>query len=60
MPKSEDKKREEYVTKIGPLLKKIFEIQKDIIKETTWDCVNPSDYEVGEIIAKKINESKLI
>jgi hypothetical protein len=55
-----EEKRKEFVIKIGPLLKKIIEIQKDIIKETTWDCVKPSDYEAGEIIAKKITESKLL
>lgn len=53
-------KREEFIIKIGPLLKEVLEKQKEIIKETTWDCVKPSDYEVGEIIAKKLTESKLI
>jgi len=53
-------KREEFVTKIGPLLKQAFERQKKIVKDTTWDCVKPSDYEVGEIIAKKVIESKLL
>ena len=53
-------KREEFIIKIGPLLKKVMEKQKEIVKETTWDCVKPSDYEVGEIIAKKLTESKLI
>jgi len=53
-------KKEGYNTRIGPLLKKLFEKQKKIVKETTWGCMNPSDYEVGEIIAKKIIEKKLI
>ena len=57
---SKEEKREEFVTKIGPLMKDIFEKQKSIVKEATWDCVSPSDYEVGEIIAKKITESKLL
>jgi len=56
----EEEKRKEFVTKIGPLLKDIFNKQKEIIKETTWGCVKPSDYEVGEIIAKKVTESKLL
>lgn len=52
--------REEFVTKIGPLLKAIFEKQKEIIKKTTWDCVNASDYAAGEIIAKKIKEKGIL
>jgi len=53
-------KKEGYGTRIGPLLKSIFEKQKQIVKATTWDCVVPSDYEVGEIIAKKLIESKIL
>ena len=53
-------KREEYPTRIGPLLKKIFEKQKQIVKETTWECINPSDYEVGEIIAKKVADRNIL
>jgi len=56
----ENNKREDFQMRIGPLLKDIFEKQKEIIKETTWDCVNPSDYEVGEIIAKKIMDKGII
>jgi len=54
-----DNKRKEYNTRIGPLLKGIFEKQKKIIEGTTWDCITASDYEVGEIIAKKIMERGL-
>lgn len=60
MEKKENNKREGFATRIGPLLKEIFEKQKDIIKKTTWECITASDYEVGEIIAKKIIESKLL
>jgi hypothetical protein len=55
-----EKKREEFVTKIGPLLRKVFDKQKEIVKKTTWDCVASSDYEVGEIIAKKITSKDLL
>jgi hypothetical protein len=55
-----EKKREEFVTKIGPLLRKVFDEQKEIVKKTTWDCVASSDYEVGEIIAKKITSKDLL
>ena len=56
----EDKKRKEFVVKIGPLLKDLFEKQKVKIKDVTYDCVNPSDYEAGEVIAKKIISNRLI
>ena len=56
---NEDKK-EGYHTRIGPLLKALFDKQKQIIKKTTWECIKPSDYEVGEIIAKKMSERKIL
>jgi len=56
----ENNKREEFTIKVGPLLKKCLEKQKDRIKEVTMDCVEASHYEAGEILAKKIIEDKLI
>lgn len=53
-------KREEYVTKIGPLLKKLLEKQKENIKKVTYECVSSSDYEAGEIIAKKVIQSNIL
>jgi len=46
--------KEEFTIRIGPLLKAVLEQQKKQIKQATYDCVEPSDYEAGEIIAKKI------
>ena len=46
--------RKEYVIKIGPILREILNIRKEKIKDATYNCVNPSDYEAGEIIAKKL------
>ena len=47
-------KKKEYRVRIGPLLKECLEIQKKLIKEATWDVVEASDYNAGEILAKKI------
>jgi len=52
--KKETKKRESYIVEIGPLLKQILDAQKENIKKATFNCVNPSHYEAGEIIAKKV------
>lgn len=57
---NEEKKREEYVIRVGPLLKKILDKQKQKIKQATWDCVDASEYEAGEIIAKKITEGNIL
>ena len=52
--------KENYVVKIGPLLKNMLDKQKENVKRETYDVCNTSDYEAGEIIAKKIIENKLI
>ena len=54
------KNKEEFVVTIGSLLKDILEKQKENIKKVTYGCVKASDYEAGELIAKKIIENKLI
>jgi len=50
----EEKKKEMFIVRIGPLLMKKLEEQKQRIKVVTYDCVGASHYEAGEIIAKKI------
>ncbi len=52
--------REENIVRIGVLLKQVLEKQKQKINEVTYGCVKASDYEAGEIIAKKIIENKLV
>ncbi len=47
-------KRKEFIVKIGEKLRKVLDKQKKQISEATYDCVKPSDYEAGEIVAKKI------
>lgn len=51
--KEEKEKRENFVVKIGPKLRLILNKQREQIKEATYNCVSPSDWEAGEIIAKK-------
>lgn len=52
-----DKKEKGKTVRVGPLLQQALEKQKKNIKEATYNCVEPSDYEAGEIIAKKVNGS---
>ncbi len=52
--------KESYVVKIGPLLKNVLNKQKSNVKKETYDVCNTSDYESGEIIAKKIIENNLV
>jgi len=61
--KKRNKRREEnkeFTVTIGVLLKEVLEKQKENIKKVTYDCVKSSDYEAGEIIAKKVIEKKLV
>lgn len=60
MENNEENKREEHTILIGSLLKSVLDKQKEIVNETTWGCINPSYYEAGEIIAKKIIEKNII
>ena len=48
-------KRKEFLVKIGPKLREVLDDQKRKIEDVTYNCVKPSDYEAGEIVAKKIN-----
>lgn len=46
--------KEEYTVRIGPLLREMLDKQKEKIKEATYDVVDASDYNSGEILAKKV------
>jgi len=54
MAEENNKKRKEFVVKIGPLLREVINKQKELINEHTYGCVKGSDYEAGEIVAKKL------
>ena len=53
-------KREQFVCKIGPLLRDVLNKQKQNISNQTYDVCDSSDWEAGEILAKKLTESRLI
>lgn len=55
MEDKETTKRESYVVKIGPILKKVLDKQRELIRDATYDVCDSSDWEAGEIIAKKVN-----
>ncbi len=52
--------KKEFTITIGVLLKEVLKKQKENINKLTYGCVKSSDYEAGEIIAKKIIEKKLV
>lgn len=51
---------EEYTVRIGKRLREVLDIQKKRIKEVTYDIVNASDLEAGEILADKILKNNLV
>lgn len=53
-------KREFFIAKIGPLLRKVLDKQRENIKNETYEICDSSDWEAGEILAKKITEGKLV
>lgn len=53
-------RREQWDTKIGPLMKKVLIKQREKIKEATYGIEKSSDYTAAEIIAKKILDNDLI
>jgi len=52
--------KKEFTITIGVLLKEVLKKQKENINKLTYGCVKSSDYEAGEIIAKKMIEKKLV
>ena len=54
MDEEKKEKIKEYTIRIGEKLRKVLDQQKKQVEEATYDCVKPSDLEVGEIIAKKV------
>lgn len=53
-------KLKEFTVRIGELLRNVLDKQKENIKVATEGCVLPSDLEVGEMIAKKILNRRLV
>lgn len=48
-----EKEQTRFVIKLGKKMREVLDMQKKQIKEATYDVVEPSDYEAGEILAKK-------
>lgn len=51
---------EDFTVRIGPILKSVLEKQKQNIKQETYDICKSSEWEAGEIIAKKVLEHNLV
>lgn len=49
----EESKKETEVIRLGKKMREALEIQKKFIKKACYGCVEPSDHEAGEVIAKK-------
>lgn len=55
-----DDKRENFVVKVGPLFRKVLDKQRDNIRKETYEVCDSSDWEAGEILAKKLINNNLI
>ncbi len=55
-----EKEKKEYYVRIGPLLKDVLDKQKQNVKRETYDVCKSSEWEAGEILAKKIVENNLV
>ena len=60
MVNKKENTRENYNVLIGPLLKKVLDKQKAKITDVTMGVCDPSYWDSGEILAKKLLESNLI
>ena len=52
--------KNDYIVRIGPLLKGVLDKQKENVKKETYNVCKSSEWEAGEIIAKKVIENKLV
>ncbi len=52
--------KNDYIVRIGPLLKKVLNKQKENVMKETYDVCKSSEWEAGEIVAKKVIENKLV
>ena len=60
MEEKKENKREEFTIKVGKGLIDVLKKQIQKVNEATYNCVNASYFEAGEILAKKIVSAKLI
>lgn len=48
------------IIRVHPLLIEVFEKQRKIVQDVTYNSISGSNYEISEIIAKKILNAKII
>ncbi len=60
MVNKKDITREQNQVSIGPIMKKVVEKQKQNIREVTLDVCDPSNWEVMEILGRKLLENNLV
>lgn len=49
----EEKEQHSFVIRVGKGMREVLDMQKKQIEEATYDVIEASDYEAGEILAKK-------
>ena len=54
------KRREVFKPNVGPLFRKVLDLQKKNILKETYDVCDSSDWEASEIIAKKVMDNDLV
>jgi len=50
----EEKEKNSFVIRIGKKMRQVLDQQKKQIEDATYNVVEASDYEAGEILAKKL------
>ena len=60
MVNKKEEQREQHRISVGPIMKKVLDIQRKNVMEVTREVCDTSYWEAGEIIAKKVLEKNLV